>query len=168
MLVTTGNSHPSRQEDLHLQVLGAFADHGLAGWEPPVGDEVPVPFMLERGQRADLPTVDADLEGRLPGTVSMPRSSLPSAVLLAIVAGTASTSIPSPLKLEPFLVISVQVGYFSNDRDVSCKTAGDTVLTVAGPLNYVGVNPKVACRCRNPRSDADARSSARSRQATAS
>jgi hypothetical protein len=39
-----------------------------------------------------------------------------------------------------------QRGYFGNDRDVSCKSAGDTALTiVAGPLNYVGVNPKVDC-----------------------
>ena len=49
-----------------------------------------------------------------------------------------------------WLVIGVfaawQRGYFSNDRDVSCKTFGDTALTiVAGPLNYVGVNPKVQC-----------------------
>ena len=39
-----------------------------------------------------------------------------------------------------------QRGYFTDDRDVSCKGTGDTVLTVlAGPLNYVGVNPKVTC-----------------------
>jgi hypothetical protein len=49
-----------------------------------------------------------------------------------------------------WLVIGVfaawQRGYFSNDRDVSCKTFGDTALTiVAGPLNYVGANPKIDC-----------------------
>ena len=39
-----------------------------------------------------------------------------------------------------------QRGYFTNDKDVTCKTAGDTALTiVAGPLNYMGVNPKVDC-----------------------
>lgn len=39
-----------------------------------------------------------------------------------------------------------QRGYFGNDSDVSCKTFSDTALTiVAGPLNYVGVNPKVDC-----------------------
>jgi hypothetical protein len=43
-------------------------------------------------------------------------------------------------------VAAFQRGYFGNDRDVSCKSAGDTVLTVvAGPLNYVGVNPKIDC-----------------------
>ena len=44
-----------------------------------------------------------------------------------------------------------QRGYFSEDRDVSCKTFGDTALTiVAGPLNYVGVNPKVSCELPEP------------------
>jgi hypothetical protein len=39
-----------------------------------------------------------------------------------------------------------QRGYFGNGKDVSCKDFGDTALTViAGPLNYVGVNPKVDC-----------------------
>ena len=44
-----------------------------------------------------------------------------------------------------------QRGYFGDDRQVSCSTAGDTALTVvAGPLNYVGVNPKVKCRVPQP------------------
>jgi hypothetical protein len=39
-----------------------------------------------------------------------------------------------------------QRGYFGDDRDVNCKSAGDTVLTiVAGPLNYLGANPKIKC-----------------------
>jgi hypothetical protein len=43
-------------------------------------------------------------------------------------------------------VAAFQRGYFGDDRDVSCKTLGDTALTVvAGPLNYIGVNPKVQC-----------------------
>lgn len=46
---------------------------------------------------------------------------------------------------------AVQRGYFSDDRDVKCKTAGDTALTiVAGPLNYMGVNPKVKCQVPQP------------------
>jgi hypothetical protein len=54
-----------------------------------------------------------------------------------------------------WLVIGVfaawQRGYLSNDRDVSCKTFGDTAVTViAGPLNYVGVNPKVHCTVPQP------------------
>ena len=44
-----------------------------------------------------------------------------------------------------------QRGYFGDDRDVSCKSTGDTVLTIlAGPLNYFGVNPKVDCKVKVP------------------
>lgn len=54
-----------------------------------------------------------------------------------------------------WLVIGVfaafQRGYFGDNRDVSCKTASDTALTVvAGPLNYMGVNPKVKCQTPRP------------------
>lgn len=54
-----------------------------------------------------------------------------------------------------WLVIGVlaafQRGYFTDDRDVNCKTFGDTALTiVAGPLNYVGVNPKIECETPEP------------------
>ena len=46
---------------------------------------------------------------------------------------------------------AAQRGYFGDDRDVNCKSASDTVLTiVAGPLNYVGVNPKVKCQTPQP------------------
>lgn len=44
-----------------------------------------------------------------------------------------------------------QRGYFGDDRDVSCKSTGDTALTiVAGPLNYFGANPKVDCEVKVP------------------
>ncbi len=44
-----------------------------------------------------------------------------------------------------------QRGYFGDERAVTCKTTGDTVLTVvAGPLNYFGVNPKVKCNVPQP------------------
>ncbi|WP_193615087.1 hypothetical protein [Nocardioides lijunqiniae] len=44
-----------------------------------------------------------------------------------------------------------QRGYFGDDREVNCKTFGDTALTiVAGPLNYVGVNPKIDCKTPQP------------------
>ena len=54
-----------------------------------------------------------------------------------------------------WLVIGVlaaaQRGYFGSDRDVSCKSFGDTALTIAaGPLNYVGVNPKIHCTTPQP------------------
>ena len=44
------------------------------------------------------------------------------------------------------VLAAFQRGYFTDARDVNCKQASDTVLTVlAGPLNYLGVNPKVKC-----------------------
>ena len=42
------------------------------------------------------------------------------------------------------LIATAQRGYF-NDR-VSCATAGTVIVTIlAGPLNYLGVNPKLSC-----------------------
>ena len=54
-----------------------------------------------------------------------------------------------------WLVIGVlaafQRGYFGDDREVSCKSTGDTALTIlAGPLNYVGANPKIDCKVNAP------------------
>lgn len=49
------------------------------------------------------------------------------------------------------VLAAFQRDYFTDDRDVSCKTAGDTALTiVAGPLNYFGANPKVDCDVKVP------------------
>ena len=49
------------------------------------------------------------------------------------------------------VIAAAQRGYFGDDRDVNCKTTSDTVLTViAGPLNYLGVNPKVKCNVPEP------------------
>lgn len=49
------------------------------------------------------------------------------------------------------VLAAFQRGYFSGDKDVSCRTFADTALTVvAGPLNYVGVNPKVECKTPKP------------------
>jgi hypothetical protein len=43
-----------------------------------------------------------------------------------------------------------QRGYFSSSAD-SCAHAGTILATVAaGPLNYVGVNPKVSCHVPSP------------------
>ena len=54
-----------------------------------------------------------------------------------------------------WLVIGVlaafQRGYLTDKKSESCHTFGDTALTiVAGPLDYVGVNPKVSCHIRVP------------------
>ena len=50
------------------------------------------------------------------------------------------------------LFAAFQRGYVTHDRDVKCRTFGDTALTiVAGPLNYLGVNPKVNCSIHAPK-----------------
>lgn len=50
------------------------------------------------------------------------------------------------------VLAAYQRGYFSDNRDVNCKTFGDTALTVvAGPLNYFGLNPKIQCDTRPSR-----------------
>ena len=54
-----------------------------------------------------------------------------------------------------WLVIGVlaaaQRDYFTSSGDASCAKVGDTVLTVlAGPLNYMGVNPKIDCETPEP------------------
>jgi hypothetical protein len=48
------------------------------------------------------------------------------------------------------LVAATQRGYFNTSKD-SCAKAGNTLVTiVAGPLNYIGVNPKVVCHVPQP------------------
>ena len=48
------------------------------------------------------------------------------------------------------VVAAAQRGYFSNG-DTSCASAATIAVTViAGPLNYVGVNPKVNCQLPQP------------------
>jgi hypothetical protein len=47
-------------------------------------------------------------------------------------------------------VAAAQRGYFGGDAD-TCAEAGTIAITVvAGPLNYVGVNPKVTCEVPQP------------------
>lgn len=49
------------------------------------------------------------------------------------------------------LAAALQRGYLTGKDSVSCHTFGDTALTIiAGPLNYVGVNPKVHCNLPQP------------------
>jgi len=49
------------------------------------------------------------------------------------------------------VLAAFQRDYFSPDDNVSCREFADTALTiVAGPLNYVGVNPKVDCNTPEP------------------
>jgi len=43
-----------------------------------------------------------------------------------------------------------QRGYFSGSPD-SCTEAGTVAITIAaGPLNYMGANPKIACEVPQP------------------
>ena len=43
-----------------------------------------------------------------------------------------------------------QRGYYANEAD-NCAELSTTVVTiVAGPLNYVGLNPKVNCEAPQP------------------
>ena len=48
-------------------------------------------------------------------------------------------------------VAAAQRGYFDNDRAVGCNFAATAGLTVlAGPTNYVGVDPRVSCEAPRP------------------
>ncbi|MFL6090756.1 MAG: hypothetical protein ACJ71Z_11505 [Aeromicrobium sp.] len=43
-----------------------------------------------------------------------------------------------------------QRGYFSTGND-NCSDVGTIVVTVAaGPLNYIGANPKITCKTPTP------------------
>jgi hypothetical protein len=44
-----------------------------------------------------------------------------------------------------------QRGYYKESGDASCAEAGTVIVTiVAGPLNYLGVNPKIKCDLPEP------------------
>jgi hypothetical protein len=53
-----------------------------------------------------------------------------------------------------WLIIGAIAGYqrhYYNNASVNCAGAGTIAVTVvAGPLNYVGVNPKVSCSPQAP------------------
>ncbi|MFF5294529.1 hypothetical protein [Paractinoplanes globisporus] len=43
-------------------------------------------------------------------------------------------------------VAAAERGYFKDTGDTSCAKAGTIVVTiVAGPLNWLGINPKIKC-----------------------
>ena len=45
---------------------------------------------------------------------------------------------------------AIQRDYFSGD-DANCAKVGTIAVTVvAGPLNYVGANPKIECKAPHP------------------
>ena len=45
---------------------------------------------------------------------------------------------------------TVQRGYFKGNNATCAKTSTITVTVLAGPLNYVGVNPKLSCHLPKP------------------
>lgn len=48
-------------------------------------------------------------------------------------------------------VAAVQRGYFDSDKKKNCnRVATIAVTVVAGPLNYLGVNPKIHCKTPEP------------------
>lgn len=62
------------------------------------------------------------------------------------------------MALAPFVILWLVIGavaayqrdYFEGD-DKSCAKTGTTVVTVfAGPLNYLGANPKITCELPQP------------------
>lgn len=48
-------------------------------------------------------------------------------------------------------VAAGQRGYYKSSGESSCAEAGTIIVTiVAGPLNYLGVNPKIKCEVPQP------------------
>ena len=48
-------------------------------------------------------------------------------------------------------VAAYERGYFKDTGDASCAEAGTVLVTVAaGPLNWMGVNPKIKCDIPEP------------------
>jgi membrane protein YdbS with pleckstrin-like domain len=48
-------------------------------------------------------------------------------------------------------IAAAQRHYFSGSKKPTCAKVSTTVVTViAGPLNYVGVNPKIKCNVPQP------------------
>jgi hypothetical protein len=48
-------------------------------------------------------------------------------------------------------VAAGQRHYYSSSGSASCASAGTAIVTIAaGPLNYIGVNPKITCVAPKP------------------
>jgi hypothetical protein len=48
------------------------------------------------------------------------------------------------------IAATVQRGYFKGNNATCAKTSTIAVTIVAGPLNYIGVNPKLSCHLPKP------------------
>jgi hypothetical protein len=52
-----------------------------------------------------------------------------------------------------FIIGAIAAGqrHYYSGKSTDCAKTSDTVITIlAGPLNYVGVNPKVSCHVPQP------------------
>ena len=62
----------------------------------------------------------------------------------------------APVLLIVWLIIGAIAGaqrHYYSSPDPNCSLAGTITVTIlAGPLNYAGVNPKVACKAPQPSS----------------
>jgi hypothetical protein len=47
-------------------------------------------------------------------------------------------------------IAAAQRGYFSSSSSNCAKASSTAVTIVAGPLNYIGVNPKINCQVPQP------------------
>jgi hypothetical protein len=48
------------------------------------------------------------------------------------------------------LIAAIQRDYFKSSSETCAKASDIAVTIVAGPLNYVGVNPKLTCHIPQP------------------
>ncbi|MET8150693.1 hypothetical protein ACIBSW_30160 [Actinoplanes sp. NPDC049668] len=49
------------------------------------------------------------------------------------------------------IIAAFERGYFKDSGDAGCAEAGTVIVTVvAGPLNWLGVNPKITCDVPEP------------------
>ena len=48
------------------------------------------------------------------------------------------------------LIACFQRDYFKNSSETCAKAGNIAVTIIAGPLNYVGVNPKITCSVPQP------------------
>ena len=62
----------------------------------------------------------------------------------------------APVLLLVWLIIGAIAGgqrHYYDSSTANCAKAGTIIVTVlAGPLNYVGVNPKISCKAPQPSS----------------
>jgi hypothetical protein len=67
------------------------------------------------------------------------------------VVSTRIASLVLVLWLVIGLAAAIQRDYIASNRDANCSQVSTTLVTiVAGPLNYVGLNPKVRCEAPQP------------------